>query len=374
MASGWAPLANQEVSALVGERVSGDSGWRSAARASCVDTSLKCLSSRYDLSMQPVNGAVVRRELVREIWSAAMQPVDPEDPRPPYMKIAASIRAAILSGEFEPGQRLPIGDDLAAFFGVVRATVSSAIRVLQHEGFVQSRAGSGVYVSSLARIPAAEDGEPHPLHGVATFLHEAGHLKNLPRAGWLLLGIPHPESVAEHSYRVGLIGIALAAIEGADPGQTAALCLMHDVHETRIGDVPSVGRSYVTTAKPQAVTSHQTAVMPADVAKVLQDLTGEYEDTETIESKLAHDADKIETLMQAREYAAQGYATEPWSDTSIQALRTEAGKQLAQAIVAGDPHGWWSTFAASYHELRAATRARQDQPRRAAETEPKEQP
>lgn len=328
----------------------------------------------YDLSMHTVNGAVIRRDLLRQVWSAAMQPVDPEDPRSPYMKIAASIRAAILSGEFEPGTRLPTQTELAKFFGVVRTTVGSAIRVLQDEGFIRSVTGSGAYVSSRARIPVVADGEPHQLHGVATFLHEAGHLKNLPRAGWLLLGIRHPESVAEHSFRVGLIGIVLASIEGADPGQTAALCLMHDVHETRIGDVPSVGRSYVTTAKPQAVTSHQTSVMPAGVAKVLQDLTGEYEDTETIESRLAHDADKIETLMQAREYAAQGYASEPWSDTSIQALRTESGKQLAQAIVAGDPHSWWSTFAASYHELRAATRARQDRPQGTGEAEPGERP
>jgi 5'-deoxynucleotidase YfbR-like HD superfamily hydrolase len=290
-----------------------------------------------------------------------MQPVDPADPRPPYVKIAASIRAAILSGEFEPGTRLPTQAELAKFFGVVRTTVGSAIRELQNEGFIRSVTGSGAYVNSRAKIPVAE-GEPHPLHGVATFLHEAGHLKNLPRAGWLLLGIRHPESVAEHSLRVGLIGIVLAAIEGADPGRTAALCLMHDVHETRIGDVPSVGRSYVTTAKPEAVTSHQTAVMPDEVAKVLQNLTSEYEDTETIESRIAHDADKVETLLQAREYAAQGHATEPWSDTSIQALRTESGKQLAQAIVAGDPHSWWSTFASSYHELRAATRARQERP------------
>lgn len=298
-----------------------------------------------------------------------MQPVDPEDPRSPYIKIAASIRAAILSGDFEPGTRLPIGDELAEFFGVTRSTIGSAIRVLQDEGFVRSRTGSGVYVASRARMPVAE-GEPHPLHGVAEFLHEAGHLKNLPRAGWLLLGIRHPESVAEHSFRVGLIGIVLASIEGADPAQTAALCLMHDVHETRIGDVPSVGRSYVTTAKPQAVTSHQTSAMPDEVARVLQGLTSEYEDTETIESRLAHDADKIETLMQAREYATQGYASEPWSDTSIQALRTESGKQLAQAIVAGDPHSWWSTFASSYHELRAATRARRDQRQETGEATP----
>lgn len=289
-----------------------------------------------------------------------MQPIDKDDPRSPYLKIAASIRAAILAGEFEPGTKLPTQNELADFFGVTRSTIGSAIRELQNEGFVRSVTGSGAYVNSRARIPVAE-GDPHPLHGVASFLHEAGHLKNLPRAGWLLLGVRHPESVAEHSLRVGLIGIVLAALEGADAGRTAALCLMHDVHETRIGDVPSVGRSYVTTAKPQAVTSHQTAVMPDEVAQMLQELTTEYEDTQTIESRLAHDADKIETLLQAREYALQGYATEPWSDTSIQALRTEAGKQLAQAIMSGDPHGWWLTFASSYHELRRASRARLEQ-------------
>lgn len=316
------------------------------------------LTQTLDVHMQPVNLAATRRDVPRQVWFAAMQPVDPDDPRSPYIKIAASIRAAILSGEFEPGTKLPTQEELAEFFGVVRATVGSAIRVLQDEGFIRSRTGSGAYVNSRARIPLV-GGEPHALHGVATFLHEAGHLKNLPRSGWLLLSIPQPESVAEHSFRVGMIGLVLASIEGADPGRTAALCLMHDVHETRIGDVPSVGRNYVTTAKPQAVTAHQTSGMPDEVAKVLQDLTGEYEDTQTIESRVAHDADKLETLLQATEYAAQGYATEPWADTSIQALRTESGKELAQAIVSGDPHGWWSTFASSYHELRAATRARQ---------------
>lgn len=44
----------------------------------------------------------------------------------------------------------------------------------------------------------------------------------------------------------------------------------------------------------------------------------------------------------------------------IESLRTEAGKQLARAVVSGDPHAWWKTYASSYHELRAASRARQD--------------
>jgi hypothetical protein len=40
------------------------------------------------------------------------------------------------------------------------------------------------------------------------------------------------------------------------------------------------------------------------------------------------------------------------------ALRTDAGKQLAQAINAADPDGWLAAFHASYHELRKATRGR----------------
>jgi putative hydrolases of HD superfamily len=286
-----------------------------------------------------------------------MQPMDPADPRKPNVKIAASIRAAILSGELESGTRLPSVEELARFYGVARMTVQAAVRTLQDEGFVRSRAGSGVYVRDQASLPTAE-GETHPLAGTATFLYEMGHLKNLPRSGWLLLGVPQPESVAEHSFRVGIVGITLAAMEGADVGRTAALALLHDAHETRIGDVPSVGRAYVTTAIPEAVTTHQTSAMPAGAAKVLQDLTDEYEANETLEAQLAHDADKIETLLQAIEYQAQGHDAAAWRDTSLAALRTDAGRQLAQAISATSPQ-WWAAFAASYHELRASTRAKQ---------------
>jgi 5'-deoxynucleotidase YfbR-like HD superfamily hydrolase/biotin operon repressor len=285
-----------------------------------------------------------------------MQLIDPADPRRPNVKIAASIRAGILSGELGPGSRIPSVEELARFFGVARMTVQAAVRTLQDEGFVLSRPGSGIYVRDQASLPTPE-GEEHPLAGTAAFLFEMGHLKNLPRSGWLLLGVPQPESVAEHSFRVGVVGITLAALEGADVGRTAALALMHDAHETRIGDVPSVGRAYVTTAAPEAVTAHQTAAMPADAAKVLRGLTDEYEANETLEARLAHDADKIETLLQAIEYQALGHDAAAWRETSIAALRTDAGRQLAQAVGAADPR-WWSAFAASYHELRASTRAR----------------
>jgi putative hydrolase of HD superfamily len=290
-----------------------------------------------------------------------MQPIDPDDPRKPNVQIAGSIRAAILSGELEPGAQLPSGNDLAAFFSVNRATVVAAIRTLRQEGFVRSSAGSRAYVSDQAALPVPGDQE-HPLAGMAAFLFEMGHLKQLPRSGWLLLAVPQPETVAEHSFRVGVTGIMLAALEGADVGRTAALCLLHDAHETRIGDVPSVGRAYITTAVPEAVTAHQTSAMPDAAAKVVQDLVAEYEAGKTPESRVAHDADKIETLLQATEYMAQGHDAAAWRETSIAALRTDSGRQLARAIGAADPHGWWSAFAASYAELRASTRARRREP------------
>lgn len=284
-----------------------------------------------------------------------MQPIDPADKRPANVQIAASIRAAILTGELEPGSQLPSGHELADYFGVARMTVQNALRTLREEGFVDSRTGSGVYVRDQATLPGPVDTE-HPLAGAVAFLHEMGHLKNLNRSGWLLLGIRTPESVAEHSFRVGIVGIALASLEGADVGRVAALCLVHDAHETRIGDVPSVGRAYVRTAIPEAVSSHQTSGMPEEMSKVFQEITTEYEETESLESRVAHDADKLETLLQAEEYRAQGYNTQPWSDTSIAALRTESGKLLAQAITSSDPNQWWAAFAASYKELRDSTR------------------
>ncbi len=286
-----------------------------------------------------------------------MQPIDPADNRKPNVQIAASIRAAILTGELEPGTQLPAGHELARFFGVSRMTVQTAIRTLREEGFVDSRTGSGVYVRDQASLPAPDDAD-QPLAGMADFLFEMGHLKRTTRAGWLLLGISQPESVAEHSFRVGVVGMALAVLEGADVGRTAALCLLHDAHETRIGDVPSVGRAYVTTAVPEAISAHQTSAMPDSAAKVFQELVAEYEAGQTPEARAARDADKIETLLQAAEYQAQGHDTAPWRETSAAALRTESGRQLAQAINSADPHGWWAAFAASYRELRATAKGR----------------
>jgi 5'-deoxynucleotidase YfbR-like HD superfamily hydrolase len=296
-------------------------------------------------------------ELSRQVASRPMQPVDPEDQRRPNVQIAASIRAAILTGELEPGARLPSGNELAEFFGASRVTVLSAIRTLREEGFVRSRSGSGVYVRDQATLPVP-GGTDHPLAGLAAYLHEMGHLKNVDRDGWLLLGVPQPESVAEHSFRVAVIGMALATMQSADPGRTTMLCLLHDAHETRIGDISAVGRAYITSATPEAIAAHQTAATPSAVSGAVQDLVAEFNAATTLEAQVARDADKIETLLQAIEYQSRGYDTAAWRENAVARLRTDAGRQLAQAINSSGAHQWWAAFDRSYAELRASAQGR----------------
>ncbi|MFC9687772.1 GntR family transcriptional regulator [Kribbella sp. NPDC056951] len=79
--------------------------------------------------------------------------IDPTDPRPPYIKVANALRAAILTGKLKPAERLPSGAELAKQFGVARMTAQQAVRVLKDEGLVYSRQGSGVYVKARTERP-----------------------------------------------------------------------------------------------------------------------------------------------------------------------------------------------------------------------------
>ena len=84
-----------------------------------------------------------------------MAALDPDDPRPPFQQLANVLRAAILTKQYEPGEQLPSGNDLAKTYGVSRATVQDALRVLKNEGHVSSVQGRGVYVRERTTRPVA---------------------------------------------------------------------------------------------------------------------------------------------------------------------------------------------------------------------------
>jgi GntR family transcriptional repressor for pyruvate dehydrogenase complex len=67
-----------------------------------------------------------------------------------YQQVAATLAEAIRSGAYPLGRRLPSERDLAERFGVSRPTLREAMIALEIQGFVESRQGSGVYVTAAA--------------------------------------------------------------------------------------------------------------------------------------------------------------------------------------------------------------------------------
>lgn len=105
-----------------------------------------------------------------------------------------------------------------------------------------------------------------------------------------------PETIAEHSFRTAILASILATMEGADAAKATQFAVFHDTQETRIGDIPHIGRRYLTAAGNEAVTADQIAMCPPAVTSV-QMVVDEYERQDTAEALVAHDADKLECLI-----------------------------------------------------------------------------
>lgn len=181
---------------------------------------------------------------------------------------------------------------------------------------------------------------------VAHLIHEAGVLKLLPRTGWAYCGIGNPESVAEHSFRTALIAGLVAKSEGADPARATYLAVWHDTQETRVLDIPHLGRKYLDAASNEKVTADQVIGLPAAVAADVKALIHEYESAESLEAQCARDADKLECLFQAIEYRDAGARNvDGWIETSRSSLRTMTGQQIADAAMSQASSQQWHTEA-----------------------------
>ena len=176
---------------------------------------------------------------------------------------------------------------------------------------------------------------------ITAFLYEIGLLKRYPRTGWLQLGVRTPESVADHSFRASVAATVIASMEGADPQRAAFLALWHDSQETRTTDLPHLAQRYVAATPHEEITGDQVRPLPPELAELIRAAVAEYEAGQTPEARCARDADKLEMLLQAREYAGQGHRdVQPWIDSALSRLRTAAARQLADEALGQDPLDW----------------------------------
>lgn len=78
--------------------------------------------------------------------------------RPLYRQIYSALRSRIALGELRSGEKLPSTRELAAQLGVSRTSVLEAYEQLICEGYLDSRRGSGTYISEL--LPAEPESRP----------------------------------------------------------------------------------------------------------------------------------------------------------------------------------------------------------------------
>ena len=174
------------------------------------------------------------------------------------------------------------------------------------------------------------------------YLYEMGHLKQVKRAGWGMIGITQPESVAEHSFRTAILGYILASLAGADPQKTATMCLFHDTAEARTGDLHRLARRYNNGDGEERALADQVSRLPSAIAEGISALIHEYEERTPLEGLLARDADLLECILQAREYQVQGHTdADDWIEGCYAGLKSEEAKSLADACLQTEPSEWW---------------------------------
>ena len=68
-----------------------------------------------------------------------------------YLQMYERICDGILSGEYRPGERIPSVRELAVYLGVNANTVVRSYELLSQKGIIQTRRGTGYYVTENAR-------------------------------------------------------------------------------------------------------------------------------------------------------------------------------------------------------------------------------
>jgi putative hydrolases of HD superfamily len=173
------------------------------------------------------------------------------------------------------------------------------------------------------------------------FFYELGMLRRVQREGWKLLGITHPESVAEHSLRAAQIAYVLAKLENhPSPETVCSILVFHDIGESRIGDIQKVANRYVSSNEQKAVTDQLHPM--EEVGDCIFHLWDEIESKQSETGIIAKDADLLELALTACEYKKQGHIeAEDWLIKTKKRIRTNSAKKLFKSFLETDPMEWW---------------------------------
>lgn len=174
---------------------------------------------------------------------------------------------------------------------------------------------------------------------IAELVFEASFLKKLPRSGYQFLGSGH-ESVAEHVYIATFIAFIFSQLNPeVDAQRLITMCLVHDLPETRLGDMNYVQKQYVETNEKQAIDDTLDQI---PFGQNICTLIEEFNLGVSLEAKLAHDADQLALLIDLKTLKDIGYTPpQAWLPHVEKRLKTDLAKRLCKAVLSNTWDSWW---------------------------------
>jgi putative hydrolase of HD superfamily len=175
------------------------------------------------------------------------------------------------------------------------------------------------------------------------FLYEVGAIRLVQRQ-WHRFHMGSVADLADHHFRVLWLALIIAAREKAkiDTAKMMKMALVHDIAESRTGDVDYLARQYVQRNEALGISD-----MLADTSleEEFLELWHEYEKRDCLEAQIVKDADNLDVDLEIQEQRSLGQQLpETWATTDARLrgprLYTRSAKDIFAAIQHSDPHDW----------------------------------
>lgn len=170
-----------------------------------------------------------------------------------------------------------------------------------------------------------------PVENLIDFFIEVGKLKEIPKKGWVLIGVKNPESITEHSFQVAIMAWVLGKKKKINFNieRILKMALVHDLCEVYAGDEtpydkilpkdkkewPELFDKWPRSSKSKKIKNflkrhkkERASLMklisrlPLTIREEILDLWLDYERGLTKEARFVRQINRVETLFQALEY------------------------------------------------------------------------
>jgi putative hydrolase of HD superfamily len=177
------------------------------------------------------------------------------------------------------------------------------------------------------------------MNKIANLLFEAKMLKEIPRSGYHFLGSGR-ESVAEHCFSTTFIAFVMSKLEKkVDALKLISMCLVHDLAESRIGDLNTVQKNYVSADEARAL---EDTIKNLPFGQSITQLIHEFNEGRSIEAQMAYDADQLALVLELKCLSDIGYQPpNDWLPHVLKRLKTNIGHEIARRIMETNRDEWW---------------------------------